>query len=79
MTIDVVIPKIGMAMQDGTITVWHKQVGDLVEKGEALFELETEKVAVDVEAPDEGLLVEILLPAGGTADVDTIVARIKVE
>ncbi|MBC8075671.1 MAG: acyltransferase [Chloroflexales bacterium] len=79
MTIDVVIPKIGMSMQDGTIALWRKQVGDLVEKGEPLFELETEKVSVDVEAPDEGVLVEILVAAGETADVGAVVARIEVE
>jgi pyruvate/2-oxoglutarate dehydrogenase complex dihydrolipoamide acyltransferase (E2) component len=77
--LDIVIPKIGMAMQDGTIIRWYKQVGDLVEKGEKLFEMETEKVSVDVEAPEEGLLAEILLPAGETADVDTVVARLQVE
>lgn len=79
MLIDVVLPKIGMAMQDGTIVTWHKAVGDLVEAGEALFELETEKVSVSVEASDEGELAEILVPAGETVDVGTVVARLKVE
>ena len=79
MLIDIVLPKVGMAMQDGTIVAWHKAVGDLVEKGEALFELETEKVSMQVESPDEGELAEILVPAGETVDVDTVVARLKVE
>ena len=76
---DIVLPKIGMAMQDGTITRWYKQVGDEVKQGEPLIEVETEKVSVDIEAPDEGILSEILAQPGETIDVGTVIGRIQVE
>lgn len=79
MHIDVVLPKIGMAMQDGTIVRWYKQVGDEVVHGEPLLEVETEKVAVDIESPDEGVLSEILAQTGETVDVGAVVGRIEVE
>ena len=79
MHVDVVLPKIGMAMQDGTIARWYKQVGDEVVQGEPLVEVETEKVSVDIESPDEGVLSEILAQTGETVDVGAVVGRIQVE
>lgn len=79
MHVDVVLPKIGMAMQDGTIVRWYKQVGEEVAQGEPLLEVETEKVSVDIEAPDEGVLSEIRAQAGETIDVGAVVGRIQVE
>ncbi len=52
----VVMPQIGMTMQEGTITEWLKEDGAHVEKGEPLFNVETEKMENQVEAPASGTL-----------------------
>ena len=75
---DVLLPKIGMAMQEGLIVSWAKQVGDTVEKGEPLFDMETEKVVETVEATINGVLEEILYQEGETVEAEEVVARIRV-
>ncbi|MDQ7783911.1 MAG: dihydrolipoamide acetyltransferase family protein [Desulfomonilaceae bacterium] len=60
MAIEVIMPKVGLTMTEGTIREWKKQEGDWVEKGEILFVFETEKVTIDVEAPESGFLAKIL-------------------
>ena len=75
---DVLLPKIGMAMQEGLIVSWAKQVGDTVEKGEPLFDMETEKVVETVEATVNGVLEEILYQEGETVEAEEVVARIRV-
>ena len=52
----VIMPQIGMTMQEGTITEWFKKDGEPVEKGELLFKVETEKMDSDIEAPATGTL-----------------------
>lgn len=79
MLIEVILPKIGMAMQDAMIVEWVKQVGDAVAKGEVLLRIETEKVVEELEAPESGVLAEILVPVDAYADVDTVLARIRIE
>jgi len=56
MVIDVILPKIGMAMQDALIVEWIKKVGDSVTKGEVLLKMETEKVVEELEAQETGVL-----------------------
>ena len=63
MAVDYVMPKLAMAMNEGTINEWLVQEGDYVEKGAVLATIETEKVAYDVESPEEGYL-HILVAAG---------------
>ncbi len=58
------MPKLGMTMENGVITKWLKQEGDAVAKGEAVFELETDKLSTTAEAPEDGILKKILVPAG---------------
>jgi pyruvate dehydrogenase E2 component (dihydrolipoamide acetyltransferase) len=58
----VIMPQIGMTMQEGTITRWLKEDGERVEKGEPLYELVTEKLENEIEAPCSGTL-KILKPA----------------
>lgn len=52
----VLMPQIGMTMQEGTITQWIKADGDNVVKGEPLFQIETEKLTNEIEAPESGTL-----------------------
>src|SRR6476619_7384101 len=56
MPIDVIMPKVDMVMDAGTIARWHKAEGDTVQVGEALFDLETDKATMEVEAPASGTL-----------------------
>lgn len=56
MLVDVLLPKIGMAMQDSLIVEWVKKPGESVTKGEILLKMETEKVIVELEAPETGVL-----------------------
>jgi pyruvate dehydrogenase E2 component (dihydrolipoamide acetyltransferase) len=70
------MPKWGMTMKEGKITKWFKKEGDSVQKGEELFEVETEKITNKVEAPASGTLFQIVVPEGTTVPVGTIVAVI---
>ena len=75
----VVMPKMGESITEGTVIVWHKQVGDPVELDETLLEIGTDKVDTDVPAPAAGILREILVPEGETVDVGTTIALIGAE
>ena len=75
--IEVLLPQWGMGMSEGTITTWLKGVGDQVSEDEALAEVEAEKVEETLEAPATGTLSEIVVPAGETAEVRTVVAYIE--
>ena len=79
MAIKVNFPKSGMGIEEGTAKRWHKAVGDKVERGEVLVEIETAKAIQEVESPASGTLVSILLPEGETAAVNTPIAMIEEE
>jgi 2-oxoglutarate dehydrogenase E2 component (dihydrolipoamide succinyltransferase) len=76
---DVVMPQLGETVREGAISIWHKRVGDAVRPEEPLFEVETDKVTVDVPAPAAGVLVEILVPVGERVEVGTRLAVIRVD
>src|SRR5215210_6275464 len=63
------LPRLGQGMESGTIVRWLKQEGDSVEKGEALYELDTEKVTQEVEAEASGVVLRILAEEGEEVDV----------
>ena len=65
----VIMPKAGMAMEEGQIIRWLKQEGDKVETGEAILEIETDKVAMEVEAERSGVLLKITRGDGETVPV----------
>jgi pyruvate dehydrogenase E2 component (dihydrolipoamide acetyltransferase) len=71
----VVMPKLGLTMTEATLAEWLKADGDTVEKGEVLFVLESEKSALEIEAPASGTL-RILVPAGETVAVHTPIATL---
>jgi len=77
MPVKVVMPKWGTGMNEGKIVRWLKAVGEKVEEGESLVEVETVKAVQDLEAPASGTLVEILLPEGESAEVRTLIALIE--
>lgn len=74
MAIDVVMPQLGMTMSEGTVVKWHKKPGDQVKVGEALFEVETDKVTQDVDAFDAGTLIQIVVEEGKAVPVGTVIA-----
>lgn len=70
------MPKWGLTMKQGKITKWFKEEGDSVQQGEEIFEVETEKITNKVEAAASGILFQIVIPAGTTVPVGSIVAVI---
>ncbi len=76
MVTEVVMPKMGYDMTEGTIVRWRKQEGDEVTRGEIIAEVETTKVTVEVEAYGSGVLRKILVPEGQTVPVGQVVAVI---
>ncbi len=75
MPTEVKLPRLGQGMDSGVVVKWLKNEGDRIEKGEPLYELDTEKVTQEVEAPESGVLLKILLPEGEAA-VGTAIAYI---
>jgi 2-oxoglutarate dehydrogenase E2 component (dihydrolipoamide succinyltransferase) len=75
--IDVVMPQMGESITTGTITKWHKQVGDKVEIDEILLDISTDKVESEIPSPVEGRIAEILFPEGETVDVGLKIAVIE--
>ena len=76
---DVVMPQLGETVREGTILTWHKKVGDKVRTDEPLFEVETDKVTMDIPAPAAGVLAQILVPVGGKVEVGARLAVIWAE
>jgi len=76
---DVVMPQLGETVTEGTVVTWHKKAGDAVKADELLFDVETDKVAMEVPAPAAGVLKEILVPEGETVAVGTKLAVIDAE
>src|SRR5438309_12083204 len=64
MATEVKLPRLGQGMESGTIVKWLKSEGDRVEKGEALYELDTDKVTQEVEAEASGVLLQIAVSEG---------------
>ena len=77
--IEVLLPQWGMGMSEGAIVEWLKSVGDRVVEDEPLAEVESEKVEETLESPATGTLVEIVVQAGETVDVRTLVAVIETD
>jgi pyruvate dehydrogenase E2 component (dihydrolipoamide acetyltransferase) len=79
MSSQVTLPRLGQGMEAGTIVKWLKSEGDHVEKGEALYELDTEKVTQEVEADASGVLLKILAGEGEEIEVGKPIAVIGEE
>jgi 2-oxoglutarate dehydrogenase E2 component (dihydrolipoamide succinyltransferase) len=73
---DVLMPQLGETVAEGTVANWHKQVGDRVEVDELLLDVETDKASMEIPAPAAGVLTKILVTAGTTVDVGTVLAVI---
>jgi len=76
MATNVIMPKVDMDQETGTVGQWVKQEGDTVEQGETILEIETDKVAIEVESPASGILSGILVGEGETVPIATTIAYI---
>src|SRR6185437_6810554 len=77
--VDVLMPQMGESIAEGTLSKWHKKVGDDVKRDEPLFEISTDKVDAEIPAPTAGVLAEIKVQQGQTVPVQTLVAVIETE
>ncbi|HEY7672858.1 MAG TPA: dihydrolipoamide acetyltransferase family protein [Gammaproteobacteria bacterium] len=76
---DVLMPQLGETVTEGTVAGWRKQVGDRVAADEILLDIETDKVSMEVPAPQAGVLAKILVETGQTVGVGTVLAVIDAE
>jgi pyruvate/2-oxoglutarate dehydrogenase complex dihydrolipoamide acyltransferase (E2) component len=77
MKVSLKLPLFGMNMEEATIVKWHKQAGQSFKKGQPLYEIETEKVTQEVEAPCDGTLIEIVAGEEKTIAVGDVVCNIE--
>ncbi|MBS1302055.1 biotin/lipoyl-containing protein [Loktanella sp. SALINAS62] len=74
---DVTMPQLGMAQDAGKLVTWIKAEGDAVKKGDALFEVETDKATMEVEAQADGFLTHLSASEGDDVPVGAVIARIS--
>ncbi|MDA1343064.1 MAG: 2-oxoglutarate dehydrogenase complex dihydrolipoyllysine-residue succinyltransferase [Proteobacteria bacterium] len=77
MHIEVVVPNLPESVSDATVVVWHKQAGEHVHKNESLVDLETDKVVLEVPAPESGILSTILKESGAIVNGGELLATIE--
>ena len=77
MTIKITVPVLPESVADALVSVWHKKPGDAVMRDETIVDLETDKVVLEVPAPEDGVLKSILKPEGETVVTDEILAEIE--
>jgi 2-oxoglutarate dehydrogenase E2 component (dihydrolipoamide succinyltransferase) len=78
MTTEVRVPALPESVSDGVVVCWHKQAGDMIKRDEALVDIETDKVVLEVPAPADGVLDEILFMDGDTVISDQVIGVINV-
>jgi pyruvate dehydrogenase E2 component (dihydrolipoamide acetyltransferase) len=76
MSYQIVMPQLGLTMEEGSVTSWQKKPGEWVEKGQALFTVETDKVEMEVEAMSSGYLNNITIAIGEKVPVGTPIAML---
>ncbi|MFZ1859766.1 MAG: biotin/lipoyl-containing protein, partial [Candidatus Competibacter sp.] len=76
MTIEVKVPSLPESVSDGTLVNWKKQPGEAVRRGENLVDLETDKVVLDIPAPADGVLGEILRQEGEIVTTGEVIATL---
>lgn len=79
MNVDVVMPKMGESLQEGTIIKWTKKLGEKVERDETILEITTDKVDTEVPSPVSGVMAEILFGENETVEVGKVIARISTD
>ncbi|HEY4030782.1 MAG TPA: pyruvate dehydrogenase complex E1 component subunit beta [Caulobacteraceae bacterium] len=78
MSVEILMPALSPTMEEGNLTKWHIKVGDKVEAGQVIAEIETDKATMEVEAVDEGTVSEIVVPEGAEGvKVNSLIARLN--
>ncbi|ELE8118601.1 2-oxoglutarate dehydrogenase complex dihydrolipoyllysine-residue succinyltransferase [Vibrio fluvialis] len=77
MTVEILVPDLPESVADATVATWHKQPGDVVARDEVIVEIETDKVVLEVPAPEAGVLEAILEEEGATVLSKQLLARLK--
>lgn len=77
MSVDVKVPVLAESVAEATLMNWHKKAGDSVKRGDSLIDIETDKVTLEVAAPNDGVLTEILKGDGENVESDEVIARIE--
>jgi pyruvate dehydrogenase E2 component (dihydrolipoamide acetyltransferase) len=73
----IVMPQMGESITTGTITTWHKQVGDKIELDEILLDISTDKVESEIPSPFEGRIASLCFPEGETVEVGVLIAEVE--
>ncbi|MEJ8675396.1 biotin/lipoyl-containing protein, partial [Chromobacterium amazonense] len=76
MLIEVQVPQLPESVSEATLMSWHKKVGEFVNRDENLIDLETDKVVLELPAPQAGVLVEIVQQDGATVTSGQLIAKI---
>ncbi|MFO6498299.1 MULTISPECIES: dihydrolipoamide acetyltransferase family protein [Bacillus] len=76
MAVEVVMPKLGMSMKEGTVSVWNKKVGETVGQGESIASINSEKIEMEIESPAEGTILDIKVPEGEGVPPGTVICYI---
>ena len=79
MVIDVVMPKMGESITEGTILEWYKKIGDEIEQDETLLEIGTDKVDSEIPSPSSGVITMIMAGPNDVVDVGEVIARIETD
>ena len=79
MIIDVKVPQLSESVAEATLVSWHKQVGEALSRDENLIDIETDKVVLELPAPADGVLLEVLKPNGATVTAGEVIARLDTE
>src|SRR4051812_36242318 len=77
--IEVKVPQLSESVAEATLLSWHKKVGEAVARDENLIDIETDKVVLELPAPDAGVITEIIKPDGSMVVAGEIIARIDTE
>ena len=75
---DVVLPKWGVSMQEGTVLAWLVEEGGSVTEGQPIVEIETDKINAEIESPADGVLATHVAQVGSTVEVGAVIAVIDV-
>ncbi|MEE9166860.1 MAG: dihydrolipoamide acetyltransferase family protein [Candidatus Neomarinimicrobiota bacterium] len=79
MIVDVILPKLGESITEGTIIQWHRKVGESIKKDDILLEIGTDKVDSEIPSPAAGIVIEILSKPNDVVPVDQVIAKIDTE
>src|SRR5665647_666671 len=79
MLVDIVMPKMGESIMEGTILKWLKQPGDKVERDEPILEISTDKVDTEVPSPEAGIMAELLYKENDVVEVGNVLAKLETD